>query len=182
MTVALAGRRIDAPGAAPARFPPSAVPAVRAALRTLFEAEGARALVCSAACGADLVALDVAGELGLRRRVVMHTAPSAFRDASVVDRPDPAHDWGALFDRIVGEVEAQGDLVILDAEPGTAGYVAATEALYREAERLSDGTPLAIVVWEGATRGPGDLTARFADGARTRGWPIAEVPTLPQTD
>ena len=55
--VALAGRRIDAPGADPPRFPPERVPAVRQRLVDMLAAEQAAVLVCSAACGADLVAL-----------------------------------------------------------------------------------------------------------------------------
>ncbi|WP_420456664.1 hypothetical protein [Rubrivirga sp.] len=179
MTVALAGRRIDAPDAAVARFPSEAVARVRAALRALFETRGTSALVCSGACGADLVALDVAGTLGLRRRLVLPTPPATFRASSVVDRPDSAHDWGALFDRVVGEVASRGDLVVLDAGAGHAGYVAATDAILDEAGRLSDGSPLAVVVWEGAARGPDDLTAAFAEAAGARGWPVIDVPTVP---
>lgn len=179
MIAALAGRRIDAPDAETARFPPEAVPTARTALQTLFETEGVTALVCAGACGADLVALDVAGALGIRRRLVLPTAPAAFRAASVTDRPDPLHDWGALFDRVVAEVEAQGDLVVLGAEAGGAGYEAATDALLAEAERLGDGeTPLAVVVWEGSSRGPGDYTALFVEEARARGWPVTEVRTV----
>lgn len=182
MIVALAGRRIDAPDAEVARFPPEAVGTVRDALRRTFEAEGVVALVCSGACGADLVALDVAGALGLRRRVVLPTDPASFRAASVADRPDPAHDWGALFDRVVAEVEAAGDLVVLGLDADDPGYAATTTALLDEAERLADAAgALAVVVWEGAPRGPGDLTAAFAGAARARGWPVAEVLTAQVT-
>jgi hypothetical protein len=66
--IALAGRRIDAPDAETPRFPLAAVPFVREQLDALFADRGATALVCSAACGADLVALDAATELGLRCR------------------------------------------------------------------------------------------------------------------
>ena len=47
-------------------------------------------LVCSAACGADLIALQAAGRVSLRRRIVLPFEPSRFRDSSVVDRPG---DW-----------------------------------------------------------------------------------------
>lgn len=179
MTAALAGRRIDAPDADPPRFPPEAVPAVREALRETFEGAGVTVLVASGACGADLVALDVAGRLGVRRRLVLPVDPAAFRAASVTDRPDPAHDWGALFDRVVAEVEAAGDLVVLDVGATQAGFEAVTAALLTEAERLADGgTPLGVVVWEGASRGDGDLTAAFAEAASQRGWAVAEVRTV----
>ena len=178
MTAALAGRRIDAPDTGVPRFPPEAADAVRGALRRCFERHGVTLLVCSGACGADLLALDVAGALGVRRRLVLPTAPGAFRAASVVDREDPAHDWGALFDRVRAEVERRGDLVVLDLDADDAGYAATTTFLLDEAGRLAAGAdPLAVVVWDGASRGPGDLTASFADQARARGWPIAQILT-----
>jgi hypothetical protein len=62
--IALAGRRIDAPGADPPRFPLERVSAVRRRLADLLVQEQATALVCSAACGADLAALEAAEQLG----------------------------------------------------------------------------------------------------------------------
>ena len=60
--IALAGRRTDAPDAANVRFPPANVDIVKERIRRHLERLTARTLVCSAACGADLVALDAAGE------------------------------------------------------------------------------------------------------------------------
>jgi hypothetical protein len=78
--LALAGRRIDANGANPARLPFTQVEAVRQRLRKLFVDERASAIVCSAACGADLVPLEVAGKLGVRRRVVLPFSKDQFRE------------------------------------------------------------------------------------------------------
>ena len=83
--VALAGRRIDAPDA-PIRFSPRSVESVRGLLRAYFTEGGASCLVSSAACGADLLALDVAGSLDMRRRVVLPYSPERFRETSVTDR------------------------------------------------------------------------------------------------
>ena len=180
MVVALAGRRIDAPDADVPRFPSEAVGDVRDRLLDLLEAQGATALVASGACGADLVAHDVAGALGLRRRLVLPFSPDRFRVSSVTDRPDAAHDWGALFDRVVAETEASGDLVVLSAGEGDAAYAAASASIQAEAARLAGpDAPLAVVVWEGTPRGPSDLTALFRDDAQARGWPVIEVPTTP---
>jgi len=94
--VALAGRRIDLPEAPVPRFPLENVQEVgRRVCEALYEMH-AVALVCSAACGADLVALEQAKHLGLRRRVVLPFAPERFRETSVVDRPG---NWGSLYDR-----------------------------------------------------------------------------------
>src|SRR3977135_3523481 len=109
MIVALAGRRIDTPDADSPRFPLSSIEVVRGQLHKLLSEKEATALVCSAACGADLLALSVAGDLGIRRRVVLPFTREHFRETSVVDRPG---DWGSLFDAICEGVSEQGDRVI----------------------------------------------------------------------
>src|SRR6476646_7796432 len=63
LTAALAGRRIDAADSEKSRFPLANVSLVRDRLRELFIKRGVDTLVCSAACGADLVALEVAEHL-----------------------------------------------------------------------------------------------------------------------
>ena len=113
--IALAGRRIDAPETKSTRFPLSNVPMVRERLAALLAAEHAEALVCSAACGADLIALAEAERLGLRRRIVLPFSAKRFRETSVTDRPG---EWGPLYDRLIAEAQAAGDLVVL---PGTDG-------------------------------------------------------------
>jgi hypothetical protein len=161
--IALAGRRIDAPDADPARFPLKNVPLVRRRIAALFLAEQAEALVCSAACGADLIALEEAERLGLRRRIVLPFTPKRFRETSVTDRPG---DWGSLFDRLVAAAEAAGDLVILhNTGDDDAAYADANQAIVREAEVVARanwvGTPLrrvAVIVWEGSARKGTDAT------------------------
>ena len=101
--MALAGRRIDAPETDPPRFPLKNVPMVRERLAALLAAEHAEALVCSAACGADLIALEEAERLGLRRRIVLPFPAKRFRETSVTDRPG---EWGPLFDRLIASAEA----------------------------------------------------------------------------
>jgi hypothetical protein len=176
---ALAGRRIDAADAAAPRFPLANVGSVRERLEALLRAQGSAALVCSAACGADLIALDVAGMLGLRRRVVLPFAPERFRETSVTDRPGA---FGPLFDRITGEVATAGDVVMLGLDEGDdATYAAANEAILNEAERLAGADPsdvIAIIVWEGRSRGEGDLTLAFVTSARARGHAVFEVLTI----
>jgi hypothetical protein len=64
VVIAVAGRRIDAAHAEVPHFSLHNVPIVERRLIELFEREAATALVSSAACGADLVALRVAGVRG----------------------------------------------------------------------------------------------------------------------
>ena len=187
MIIALAGRRIDAPDTTVSRFPLRNSAAVRENIRRLFTERQATALVCSAACGADLLALDVAGELGIARHIVLPFAKQRFRSASVIDRPG---EWGGLFDRITGEVEAAGNLVILhDEREDDAIFAIANRVILDEAQSLArqhsqdkSGPPandiLAVIVWEGQTRGEGDLTADFVDEARARAIPVAEILTI----
>jgi hypothetical protein len=175
---ALAGRRIDAGDAPQRRFPLANVGLVRERLTALLRAERIEGLVCSAACGADLIALDLAGCLRLRRRVVLPFAADRFRASSVTDRPG---DWGPLFDRVIGALAATGDVVTLGLDPGDDdAYAAANDALLDEAERLAGDDPQAVVaaiVWEGRSRGEGDLTEAFATAARARNHPVREVLT-----
>ena len=179
--VALAGRRVDAPGTEPPRFPLENVPVVRERLAELLTRERAAALVCSAACGADLVALEEAERLGLRRRIVLPFAPERFRETSVVDRPG---DWGGAFDRLVAAASAAGDLVVLDAGEGDAAYAAANEAIIREAQALARGSggaprrPVAVVGWDGSARAGTDATAGFRNLVAKAGFDERSVGTL----
>src|SRR6202007_3063310 len=105
--------------------------------------ELSEARVCSAACGADLIALEEAERLGLRRRIVLPFPAKRFRETSVTDRPG---EWGALYDRLIGEAKAAGDLVVLSGTgDDDAAYAAANTTIVHEAEELaratSDGRP-----------------------------------------
>ena len=178
MVIALAGRRVDAPGAPP-RFPAENVSMVAERLRNLFRSEHACAIVSSAACGADLLALREGRTLGLRRRVVLPFDRQSFRSSSVTDRPG---DWGPLYDSIVDEAAAAQDLVTLPGTPGDeAAYSVATTGILDEAKALARATGqnlCAVAIWEGQTRGSGDLTDTFAQAARDQGLRVLEVLTL----
>jgi len=177
MIIALAGRRVDAPDAKDARFPLQNVAQVRERVSKLLKTDVA-AVVSSAACGADLIAQSEAGTLGLRRRVVLPFARQRFRETSVVDRPG---DWGPVYDRVIDEVAAAGDLVVLPPGPDDQAYAAANHAILEEALALARTLhqPVkAILVWDGASRGDNDLTEAFGTEARKRGLAVTDVPTL----
>jgi len=103
-----------------------------------------------------------------------------------------------LFDRLIDAVARTSDLVVLSgAAEGDAAYTAANQAILDEAVRLAQtrglatdlhGTAgemeplLAVVVWDGKSRGNGDLSARFAAAARARGVPVVEVRTMDSTE
>ncbi len=139
-------------------------------------------LVAAAACGADLLALEVAGELGIRRRIVLPDQPARFRKSSVIDRPG---DWAASYDRLIAEVAQRGDLVVTDQAPGapTPDYFQTNLDILDEAARQAaslDWPLRVIVVWDGRSRGPDDVTAHFLAEARRRTLPVTEVLTVAQ--
>jgi|SRR5580704_2064963 hypothetical protein len=175
--IATAGRRIDPPNASPARFPLANRDAVRERVRAALLEYGATGIVASGACGADLLAQDVVRELQLpHRRMILPFTPDAFRDSSVTDRPG---GWGPLFDDLLAELTARGDVVILAQDPGgDAAYAAVNEVILAEADRIAGASvPLVLLIWDGISRGDGDLTADLGIKARERSWPIAEVLT-----
>jgi hypothetical protein len=153
--------------------------AVQERLHRLLVEQQAQAVVCSAACGADLLALEAAGALGIRRRIVLPCARDLFRATSVVDRPG---DWGGKFDQILDAVEAMGDLVELGyAEGEDASYLATNHAILEQATILAAPTQQAVgaaVVWDGASRGEDDVTAAFLQEAQQRGLTVWPVSTL----
>jgi hypothetical protein len=155
---ALAGRRIDAPDGFPARFPLSRVTEVRAALANVLRKNCVTELVCSAACGADLIALAAAEELDIRRRIVLPFDIKTFRLTSVVDRPG---EWGGLYDHLVDAARVAGDLIILNGDPeDESSYSRANHEIIRETTLVSNRA-LAILVWEGSSRGKDDTTEEF---------------------
>jgi hypothetical protein len=176
--IAAAGRRIDAPDASPPRFPLANRAAVRERVRAILIEHEATGIVASGACGADLLVQEVARELKLpHRRMILPFAPDAFRDSSVTDRPG---DWGPLFDALVAELAGRGDVVTLAEDPGgDAAYASVNRVIFAEAGRIAGvSTPHVLLIWDGVSRGDGDLTADLGIRARERGWPVAEVSTI----
>lgn len=174
--VALAGRRIDAIDAEP-RFPLRNMSLVEERLRR-FLGKSARALVCSAACGTDLLALEVASELGIRRRVVLPYDRVRFYETSVADRPG---DWSERYNHALDDIEARGDLVVLrfqDTDP--IAYARTNLAILDEARQIAQASGMvaeALVVWDGKNKGTGDFTAQFLNAAQKRGMVISELLT-----
>lgn len=177
---ALAGRRADAEGAAEPRFPAERNAEVRGRLLDAFRAAEVRTLVCAAACGADLLALSAAGELGIRRRIVLPYDPDEFRRRSVVDRPG---EWGELYDRTIADVAARGDLHVLDLSPDDpASFERTNAAIVDDAATLAYETtrtpPIVFAVWDGPLTGRTDYTEDFVHAARRRGFALEPIPIL----
>jgi hypothetical protein len=187
---ALAGRRIDNDGTETARFPSDHVDIVRGKIAERLLDWNSVALVCSAACGADLVALDVAQQMGLRTRIVLPFSTERFRETSVVDRARP-HYWGDLFDSVTAKARETNDLIELSgAEGDDAAYLAANAVILNEARSLanlqnnpsSSKSLIALIVWDGVSHGPTDATKLFADLAQRLGFTVDQLQTLNVAD
>jgi hypothetical protein len=177
--IALAGRRIDEAGMPFQQFPLGNAGVVRQRIESELRRLQARSLVSSAACGADLLALDVAGEMGIVRDVILPFDPVRFRAGSVTDRPG---DWGPLFDRLIAELQDAGTLTVLGADPDSAtAYALVNSRILDQAMAAAAATAdaaTAVLVWEGESRGDGDLTEAFGDEAELRGLPVVHVLTV----
>lgn len=179
MILALAGRRVDAPNTETKRFPAENLSAVQAKMRDFLVQQSISALVCAAACGADILALEVAGELGLRRRIILPFDQATFRASSVVDR---GGDWGTRYDRIITDVEGQGDLVEFAHDKDDRQiYFIGNQEILDQAQWLAQElktAATALIVWNGESRGADDVTGHFKQEAQAREIVVAEILTL----
>lgn len=178
MVIVSAGRRPDAPGAAQARFPVQNVVGVRERIRAELLKQKPSDVVCAAACGSDLLLLDVAGELRIRRHIVLSGTREDFRASSVADRPG---GWELLYDRILDTAVSEGGIKVLQLKPGLQGYLGANLEIIKLAEGVASqrGTHvLALAVWNRQSRGAEDVTEHFLSTARSKGHPVIELSTL----
>jgi hypothetical protein len=169
MTVAaLAGRRIDPEGATSECFSASSIPRVRAEIERVLLSDKIDLLVCAAASGADLLALDAARHLNIRCRVVLPFDAKRFRSTSVVDH---SGTWGSLYDNIIATAEAAGDLVVIGCQRvDDDAYEHTTNVILEQAKAAAaPSKAIAIVVWDGKSRGRNDYTDQFRRLARAEG-------------
>lgn len=179
LVVAVAGRRVDAQNADVSRFPAANAPAVTQRIRNMLVGTAAVTLVSSAACGVDILTLEAAGEIGLRRQIVLPFAEDLFRKTSVVDR-DPS--WGERFDRVLQAAAAAGDVEKLGYAPDDPNAYASTNKIILDKAAQEASTArlrtVAMVVWDGIPRGPDDVTKAFLEEAQGRKLEVITVPTL----
>ncbi len=183
MVAVLAGRRIDAADAATPRFPFENVEKVKEKLKQLFIARGIHCLVCSAACGSDLIALDVARELNIMAKMILPFDAETFRFSSVTDRPG---DWGQLFDMIYERLNEQSNVIILNyAEDDTDAYIKTNfdildtaDSIFNNPDINTDEEKIAVIVWEGAPKDSDDTTDHFRTEAMKRNYVIGEINCL----
>jgi len=112
------GNMIDHPGRDAARFPAMLEPAVREAMGERIAAISPLAAYGSAACGADILCLELVREMGGETHIVLPFPPAEFRQASVDFAPG---DWGERFERAL----AAADSVTITSDHRASGSAAA---------------------------------------------------------
>jgi hypothetical protein len=179
VVASLAGRRIDAVDADPMRFPEAREDLVAARIAATLTERGVTTLVCAAACGSDLLALEAAQREGITSRIVLPYDAAEFRRSSVVDRGEA---WGAAFDRLIAEAQARDGVRTLGLTVGDPHvYDKTNDAILDEALTLAGNDPagvIALAVWDGVIAGRADYTANFTDAARARGIAVQSIPIL----
>jgi hypothetical protein len=101
--------------------------------------------------------------------------------SSAAGRGGRPGEWGSLYDRILDEVQKAGDLQILDLKSGEQAYAETNHMIVDEAISLGQKllVPVnAVLVWDGKSRGEGDLTEEFGRYARSRKVAVIEVMTV----
>ena len=181
MILALAGRRIDATQEEVISFPLKNIAAVKDKLRALFISLKPSILVSSGSCGADLLALEVAGELGIARSMVIPFAPEIFKSKSVEDRPG---NWTSLFDKIYQQVSREQKVLVMNYPVDDSNAYRKTNIeILNRAQVLSENSGdkkniRAVIVWESGNKGEQDITAHFRQEAEHRGIKVEEINTL----
>jgi len=114
------GHMIDAPDRDVPRFTPAMEDSVRDAVRERISAMRPVAAYGSAACGADIICLEVVREVGGETHVVLPFPPAEFRSASV---DFALGDWGSRFDQVL----AAADSVTITSAHRASGSAASFE-------------------------------------------------------
>lgn len=169
------GHMIDAPGRQQPRFPAEMESAVSAALRARLAALAPIAVYASAACGADLLCLEAARELGIETHIVLPFPSEQFRQASI---DFAGAEWPARFQSALDAAESVTITSDHRASGSTATYEYANLVLTGlgrlRASRL-DAPLVALAAWDPqSVRTPGG-TATMVDLWRARKLPVEEI-------
>ncbi len=169
------GNMIDAPGRAAPRFPPALEPAVREALRARIAAIRPVAAYGSAACGADLLCLELVREMGGETHVVLPFPAADFRRASV---DFAGGDWGGRFERAL----AAADSVTVTSDHRASGSSATFEysnlvvtGMGRLRARLLDATLHGLAAWDPTAAGAAGGAASLVPLWEARGIALDRV-------
>jgi hypothetical protein len=182
--VAFTGHMVDAPERVSPRFPASLERTVAGRIRDRLAAIAPLAVYSSAACGADLLCLEAARELGIETHVVLPFPQEAFRAASVAFA-------GASWEQRLATALESADSVTVTSDHAARGSAASfdyanlvlTGAARLRAHALeTDLVGLAACEDEHPSRpgGSADLLRRWRDaGIAVERIPISDAPSAP---
>jgi class 3 adenylate cyclase len=170
--LAFAGHLMDAPGRAMPRFPHGMEPAVEASIREHLSRLKQPTVYTSAACGADLIFIEVALELGAEVNVVLPFDRQDFVRTSVAVAGEA---WVQRFDRALAratrliwatEESYLGDEVLFDH---SAGLIEGLSVL--RASQLQTQPELLCVIDPDSDGEPGGALASFERWRQIHGAP-----------
>lgn len=169
------GHMVDAVDRSVPRFAPSLEPAAREAIRDRLASIRPLAAYGSAACGADILCLEAAQQVGAEIHIVLPFPPEEFRRTSVEIAPG---NWGSRFDRLL---EAAHSLTIASDFRAT-GSVATYEyanlmmtGLARLRAQLLDTRLAALAVWNPRAGGAGGGAASVVSAWQRSGVAVSHV-------
>lgn len=173
--VAFTGHMIDRRDRKAPRFPDEQGPSVEAAARARLGAISPAAVYGSAACGADLICLEVASELGCETHVVLPFPPAAFREASV-DYAGPG--WRARFESALARADTVTIASDHRARESTATYEYANlmlTGMARLRAQLLDTGVIGLAIHDPAAAGAPGGTASMMELWRSQGLPVETI-------
>lgn len=179
--VAVAGRRVDAPGTDPPSFPSAALASVSSRIDEFLDGHAVRTVVASCSSGADILLLEAAAARGLGTRIILPFSIERFRETSVIDR---GAEWGTRYDKLIASATHNGDVVVLPEVQGRADDVSGrvTRKIIEETVRIAKllhARTLAVAIWEQKARSTHDATQDFLKQARRAKLKVEEISTLP---
>ena len=148
------GHMIDAPGRDEPRFPPHMAEEVRRRIRSKIESLRPAAAYGSAACGADILCLEVVRELGGELHIVLPFPAEQFRSESVEFCKQG--DWGERFQRLLDDAS---EVMVISEKPPPCGASTFEYAnlvmtgLARLRSQVLDTKLHGIAIWDGSIAG-----------------------------
>ena len=166
--VVYTGHMIDTPGRADPRFPPELEDAIRDGIRARIEILAPVAVYGSAACGADILCLECAQELGAELHIILPFSAEQFRATSVDLRPE-GH-WGDRFEKLLEQAK---EVLVISQRPPPVGESIfeysnlIMTGLARLRAQMLDTSLHGIAVWDGRPAagegGTGSIAALWQD-------------------
>ena len=174
------GHMIDAPDRAEPRFPPQMADEVRSRIRSAIETLRPAAAYGSAACGADILCLEVVQELGGELHIVLPFPAEQFRLESVEFCGQG--DWGERFQRLL---DGASEVMVISEKPPPSGVSAFEYAnlvmtgLARLRSQVLDTDLHGLAIWDGSIAGDVGGTSSVVDMWRRYGVSTEQVDPSP---